>query len=59
MNQQPFRRPGARVYVPSPASPAWMGLAVVLALMTFIGSCCFLVVRWIDKHTHYCPTTRR
>jgi len=59
MNQQPFHRRGADVEIPEMASPLWTGVAIALALCFIVGSGVFLVGRWIDRHTHSCPTTRR
>ena len=59
MKQQPFHRRGADVETPGPASPLWTGAAIVLALFFIVGSGVYLVVEWIDRHTHHCPTTVR
>jgi hypothetical protein len=50
MRQEPFPRRGAKVEPASHASPWWIGLAIVLALLFYFRSMYYLAGRWMDRH---------
>ena len=51
MRQEPFPRPGAKVEPVSHASPWWIGLAIVLALLLYFRSAFYVVGKWVERHT--------
>jgi len=59
MRQEPFHRRGAEAEPVSHASPLWVGLAVVLAMLLYFRSTTFVLGNWIDRHTRCVFEVRR
>lgn len=51
MRQEPFHRAGAKVEPVSHASPWWIYVAIVLALLLYFRSAGYVVGKWIDRQT--------
>ena len=49
MRQEPFHRPGAKVEPVSHASPWWIYVAIVLALLLYFRSGTYVIGKWMDR----------
>jgi len=58
MRQEPFHRRGAKVELVSHASPVWIGVAILLALLLYFRSASYVMGRWIDRHA-WCMLLKR
>jgi len=51
MRQDPFHRRGADPAPVTHASPLWIGLAIVLAMLLYFRSTTYVFGKWIDRQT--------